>query len=57
MVGRRVFVLAPDGATLQVYNSPRPADQAVDWLDMCHFDGKLMIADDHRNEIVALQGL
>ena len=57
MTGRRVFVLTPEGATLQVYNSPRPAEEKVRWRDMCHFDGKLMVADREQSEVLALQGL
>ena len=57
MVGRRVFVLTPEGATLQVYNSPKPAEEEVAWRGMCHFDGKLLVADYGQHEVNALRGL
>ena len=57
MTARRVFVLTPEGETLQVYNSPRPLKREVHWRGICHFDGKLWLADSDQEELVALQGL
>ena len=56
LAGRRVFVLTPEGCTLQVYTSSKPGEASVRCIGMCHFDGKLMVAD-VSHEVSALQGL
>ena len=51
-------MLTPEGETLQVCNSPRPVDEMpAEYWCMCHFDGKLLLGDYYRGEVVALQGL
>jgi len=58
LTGRRVFVLTPEGTTLQAYKTPGPEELVFEWRGMCHFDGKLVLCNSwEQNELIALQGL
>ena len=64
--GRRIFVLTPEGSTLQVYSPdegsfPAVALSLIQYSFLCHFDGRLVmhwsaagVADDH---FFALRGI
>ena len=56
--GRRIIVLTPEGLTLQVYTAEAEWASLYDRLmQVCHFDGRLVVLQMEASHLFALQGI